>query len=100
MSVLPDLLPLLIDMASKNITGTYNFTNPGVISHNDILELYKTYVDKEFKWTNFTIEEQNKILAASRSNNYLNTTKLTKLYPNIKNIKESVTDIMKSYKRL
>jgi dTDP-4-dehydrorhamnose reductase len=98
MSVLTELLPILIDMADNKITGTYNFTNPGLISHNEILEMYKEYVDKDFKWENFTIEEQNQILSAGRSNNYLDTQKLEKLYPDIKNIKDSVRDIMKNYK--
>jgi nucleoside-diphosphate-sugar epimerase len=98
MTVLPELLPVLIDMAEKNITGTFNFTNPGLISHNEILEMYKEYVDNNFKWENFTIEEQNKILSASRSNNFLETDKLENLYPNIKNIKESVREILKKYK--
>lgn len=96
MSVLNDLLPIMIDMAEKKLTGTYNFTNEGLISHNEILELYKKYIDNDFTWTNFSIEEQSKILASGRSNNYLDTTKLQQLYP-IKNIKQSVEDIMKLY---
>lgn len=54
----------------------YNFTNPGVISHNQILDLYKKYIDPEFTYTNFTLEEQSKILAAGRSNNELDSSKL------------------------
>ena len=97
MSVLPDLLPILIDMAEKKITGTFNFTNPGLISHNEILEMYKEIVDPNFNWTNFSIEEQSKILAADRSNNYLDTTKLESLY-NIPNIKISVRNILLNLK--
>ena len=37
MSVLPELIPIMIDMMDKKIDGTFNFTNPGVISHNEIL---------------------------------------------------------------
>ena len=33
------------EMAQRRITGVYNFVNPGVISHNEILELYKDYID-------------------------------------------------------
>lgn len=94
MSVLDELLPIMIDMAKNKTTGTFNFTNPGVISHNEILEMYREYVDKEFTWKNFTEEEQRKILAADRSNNHLDTSKLEKLYPNIKNIQECVRDVM------
>ena len=37
MSVLPELLPIMLDMVEKKVTGTYNFVNPGLISHNQIL---------------------------------------------------------------
>jgi 3,5-epimerase/4-reductase len=96
MSVLPDLLPILIDMVEKKISGTFNFTNPGLISHNEILEMYREIVDPNFTWNNFSIEEQSKILAADRSNNYLDTSKLESLY-NIPNIKESIRNILLNY---
>jgi len=76
MSVIHDLLPLYIAMAKANKTGVYNFTNPGVISHNQVLDLYKKYIDPNFKYKNFTLEEHDKILKAGRSNNELDTTKL------------------------
>ena len=31
-----------------------------------ILELYKQYVDPEFTWSNFTLEEQAKVIVAPR----------------------------------
>jgi len=45
MSVLHDLLPLVPEMAERKLTGNYNFVNPGVISHNEILDLYKEYIE-------------------------------------------------------
>lgn len=90
MTVLDDMLPYIIKMAKSKVTGTINLTNPGLISHNEILEMYKDIIDKNFTWKNFTKEEQSKILTADRSNNYLNTDKLLKMYPEIENIKISV----------
>ncbi len=81
MSVLPDLLPLALDMTFAGVTGIVNFTNPGTISHNEVLALYKQYVDPAFVWDNFTEHEQSLILAAGRSNNELDTTKLRTLNP-------------------
>lgn len=80
MSVLPELLPIMVNMAEKRRTGTINLVNPGTISHNEILYLYKLYIDPTFTWSNFTIEEQQKVLAAGRSNNHLDTTTLEKDY--------------------
>jgi len=93
MTVLPELLPIMVDMCVKNVTGTVNLTNPGLICHNEILEMYKEIVDKDFKWDNFNIEEQNLILASERSNNFLDTTRLESMYK-VKNIKESVRDTL------
>lgn len=91
MTVLPELLPLMIDMGvNKKLTGTINLTNPGLITHNEILEMYKEIVDPSFVWENFTVEEQGEILAAGRSNNYLDTSRLESLYPEVMNIKDSV----------
>ena len=47
MTVLPELLPIALDMMLKLETGTINLTNPGLISHNEILEMYKEIVDKD-----------------------------------------------------
>jgi dTDP-glucose 4,6-dehydratase len=98
MTVLPELLPKVLDMMKKQITGTINLTNPGLISHNEIFEMYKEIVDPSFKWKNFSQEEQRKILAADRSNNYLDTSVLENLYPDIKNIKDSVKNCLYEYK--
>jgi len=98
MTVLPELLPLMVDMAVKKQTGTINLTNPGAITHNDILEMYKEIVDPAFTWQNFSVEEQDKILLSGRSNNVLETTKLQQLYPNVKPIKESIREVLENYK--
>jgi dTDP-4-dehydrorhamnose reductase len=94
MTVLDELIPIMIDMAKNKTTGTINLTNPGLISHNEVLEMYKEIVDPLYTWENFTIDEQNEILAAGRSNNYLDTTRLVELYPNVKNIKDSIRECL------
>ena len=58
MTVLDELLPISIEMAKRELRGIYNFTNPGCVSHNEVLELYRDYIDPAFKWQNFTLEEQ------------------------------------------
>ena len=92
MSVLYDLLPVAVDMCMRGDTGIYNFVNPGVISHNEILAMYKQYIDPSFQWTNFSLEEQDKILKAKRSNNELDASKLVAANPErtIPHIKDAV----------
>lgn len=99
MTVLDDMLPIMYDMMCKNITGTFNMTNPGLISHNEILKMYKEQVDNNFTWTNFSEEEQDAVLHSKRSNNFLDTTKLTTLYPELLRIEESVKIIMQKWNK-
>lgn len=102
MTVLDDLIPILIDMIMNKVTGTINLTNPGVISHNEILEMYKKYVDPKKKWVNFSIDDQSKILLSARSNNELDVTKLQDMYPYpyVLNIKESIERLFRNWNQL
>jgi dTDP-glucose 4,6-dehydratase/UDP-glucose 4,6-dehydratase len=99
MTVLPELLPMVLELMHNKTTGTLNLTNPGLISHNEILEMYKEIVDPNFTWKNFSQEEQRAILAADRSNNFLDTTKLESFFPHVKNIKDSVREMLFQYKK-
>ncbi|KAM7251744.1 hypothetical protein ACFE04_023627 [Oxalis oulophora] len=90
MTILDELLPISIEMAKRNLRGIWNFTNPGVVSHNEILEMYKKYINPEFKWSNFTIEEQAKVIVAARSNNEMDASKLKKEFPEMLPIKEAL----------
>lgn len=83
MTVLTELLPISLTMAERGLTGIYNFCNPGAISHNEVLDLYKKYIDPTYTYSNFTLEEQDKILKAGRSNNTLDHTKLVSALPDV-----------------
>ncbi|KAK9674228.1 hypothetical protein RND81_12G219500 [Saponaria officinalis] len=90
MTILDELLPISIEMAKRNLRGIWNFTNPGVVSHNEILEMYKNYIEPNFKWANFTLEEQAKVIVAARSNNEMDASKLKKEFPELLSIKDSL----------
>jgi 3,5-epimerase/4-reductase len=83
MTCLTELLPVSLTMAQRGLTGIYNFCNPGAISHNEVLALYKKHVDPSYTWTNFTLDEQAQILKAGRSNNTLDHEKLTAALPDV-----------------
>lgn len=93
MSVLPELIPIMIDMAKNKKFGSFNFTNPGAISHQEILDMYKQYVDPTFTYEIMSLEELSKYTTANRSNNYLDTTRLTNLYQ-ITPIKEAIQQVL------
>lgn len=99
-STLYDLLPIIPDMMIKEKSGIYNFTNPGVITHNEILKLYKEMIDPKFTWKNFSLEDQSKVLKAPRSNNYLDASKLSSEYPEIPEIHVAIQGVFERMKKL
>ena len=78
-TILDELLPLSIEIAKRNLIGIYNFTNPDVVSPNEILEMYREYN-----------EEQAKVIVAPRSNNDLDAAKLKTEFPKMLSIQESL----------
>ena len=81
MTILDELYPIMFDMMLNKKVGKFNMTNPGLITHNEILDMYKEIVDPNFTYKNFTLEEQAEIIKSKRSNNYLDTNKLKTEYP-------------------
>merc|ERR1719310_1968510 len=94
MTVLDELLPYSVELAIRGRTGIYNFTNPGAISHNQVLELYREYIDPDCTWKNFTLEEQAKVITAARSNNELDSSKLWKEFPEMRPIRDSLIEFV------
>lgn len=93
MTVLPELLPIMVDMASHQLTGTVNLTNPGAITHGEILEMYRQYIDPNFTYEIMDLSDLPNYTVGRRSNNYLDTSKLQSYYPNVKPIKDSVREL-------
>jgi dTDP-4-dehydrorhamnose reductase len=93
--ILDDLLPVAVEMTLKKFKGNYNFVNPGTMSHNEVLDLYKEYIDPTFTYENFTVEEQDKILKARRANAELSAKKLLQDFPTIPPIRDSLIAIFK-----
>lgn len=52
--------------------------------------MYKSYIDPNFKWANFTLEEQAKVIVAARSNNEMDASKLKNEFPELLPIKDSL----------
>ena len=82
--------PMAVEGALRGLTGAYNWTNPGAISHNEVLELYRDYLHPEFTWENFTEEEQAEVIKAPRSNNTMCDKKIRAAFPQVLGIKESI----------
>ena len=96
-TVLPRMIPLIYELMKEESFGTYNMTNPGSITHDEILNLYKEIVDPSHTWENFTIEEQETALQNQRSNTELNTDKLESKFPDVLDANDAVRYCLKSY---
>jgi len=92
MTNLDELLPVTLDMALTNKHGTIHLCNPGAITHDEILTMYRDEIDPKHTWTNIELEEllQKSDAKALRSNNWLNTDKLKEWYPDVMDITESI----------
>ena len=99
MTTLTDMLPVSLKMAEKKLCGIYNFCNPGAISHNECLDLYKKHIDPDYTYQNFSLDEQAQILKAGRSNNTLDHTKLVASVPEME-IPEIHVAVENCFKRM
>merc|ERR1719499_2693230 len=101
MSVLYDLMPLLVAMSDKKYTGLYNFTNPGVISHNQVMDYFKEILEPSLTYENFTQEEHDELVKIPRSNNALDTTKLEQAAKELNlNLPDIHTAVKASFNRM
>jgi len=98
MTVLDDFFPIFTNLILSKKTGTFNCTNPGIISHNEILTMYKQIVNNDFTWKNMSLEEQSKMLKSDRSNNYLDTSKIEDEFPKLKSIHDSMIIVLNKMK--
>ncbi len=94
MSVLEDLTPFIPIVLEKKLTGIFNLVNSGIISHPQILNMYKLYINPKYKYTIISEEEQDKKLLAKRSNCNLDNNKISQ-YMYIPSISESIEYIFK-----
>ena len=99
MSVLDDIIPFVHIVITKNLVGIYNLVNNGIITHTEILDLYKFYVNPNYIYTIISEEEQNEKLYALRSNCHISNYKVSQ-HIKIPHIKESVTNIFIQMKKV
>jgi len=95
MTFVDDLLSVAKVLMERNKTGVFNVTNPGAMSHTEILKLYKKYKNPNFKYEVITVDELNKMTKAQRSNCILNSEKLEKEIK-IPDLKTRIEEILKN----
>ncbi len=98
-SVLEDLLPLVPIMLKRKLVGIYNFVNPGTISHHQVIELFKKYINPDHVYEGFSLEEHDQIMKVPRSHCHLSAQKLLNEFPNIPDINEAIIKLFETIKK-
>ncbi len=99
MTVVEDMLDTFYQLLEKKGEGIFHVTNPGSITHKEIIALYEKYVDSEHKNEWITEEQlvEMGLVSKKRSNNIMQSENLEKLGIRMRPIKEAVEDSMKKY---
>ena len=98
MSIIDDFVRATQVLIQQRKTGTYNVVNPGVITHQEILDMYRAIVDPNFTYTLMTLEELHQQTAAKRSNCVLSTKKLQEEGIHLPEIHAAVEQALQAYK--
>jgi dTDP-4-dehydrorhamnose reductase len=94
-TVIEDLIRAVLQLIDQRKTGIYNITNPGTITHKEILDLYTQIVDPTFSYTLIPTDALH--TCAGRSNCVLNTDKLAGAGVMMTPIREAIIHILKNY---
>jgi len=92
-TILPDILPILIELMRKRYVGSLNMTNPGPIRHSETLAMYAELVDKHKQWEIIGDDQpEAERMRNSRENCALDTTKLQQMYPKLRTAREGIRE--------
>ncbi len=98
-TVVPDLLDACLALMEKRGQGIFHCTNPGTITHREIIGLYRELVDSTH--TNEWITEQALVTEGlarkKRSNNFMVSSRLEELGISMPEVRASVREMMVRY---
>ena len=81
------------------IVCTSHVPVPGLITHKEVLDMYREIMNASHSVTIVTPEQQRKTLASDRSNTYLDTRKVEGWAPQILPVKDAVRKALQGMKR-
>ena len=92
-----DFLAASEKLIASRRTGLWNVTNPGSITHDRILTLYKELVDPNFTYEIMSLEALASKVKAGRSNCVLNTEKLEREGIRLPPVEEAMKKALRAY---
>lgn len=98
-TVVPDMIEVFRQLLEKRASGIFHVTNPGAITHKEIIALYEELVDPSHK--NEWIKEEDLVALGlakkKRSNNILYSENLAKLGISMPDVHEAVRKALVKY---
>lgn len=98
-TVIEDFIPAAIKLMEMDQTGVFNMTNIGAMNHEEIMRLYKKFVQPDFE-INLMPEAEQAELCKRRSNCVLNTDKRENLGVHMPPLEESLKKVLENYKNV
>ncbi len=98
-TVVSDMIKVFRQLLEKKSPGIFHATNPGSITHKEIIELYKQYVDPKFicEWITESELVDCGLALKLRSNNIMRSYNLEKIGIKMRPIKEAVEECFRQY---
>jgi dTDP-glucose 4,6-dehydratase/dTDP-4-dehydrorhamnose 3,5-epimerase len=88
-SVVDDTLPLILNLAEKRIVGKFSLSNPGKITQDDLLQIYKKSINSDHE---YKVVKSHMLLDDSSDEN------ITDLSYKLPTIKQSIETVMSHLK--
>jgi len=100
-TIVDDMLPALHALLKQRAEGIFHVTNPGTVTHREILALYTQYVDPHHmnEWINEDDLVRGGLATKKRSNNFLASERLATFGIVMRDIHEALKDTMQQYAR-
>lgn len=99
LTYIDDLLVAADYLIRTRKTGIWNVVNPGAVTHEQILELYRSIVDPNHKFETMTLAELSKVTKAGRSNCVLDAGKLKGAGVILRPVMAALNDAMNQYRK-
>lgn len=98
-TIVDDMIDVFYQLLSKQASGIFHVTNPGVMRHRDLIGLYKELVDPEHscEWISNDELVAQGLAAKGRSNNFLASDHLAEVGIVMRPIEEALRDTMEKY---
>lgn len=98
-TIVDDMVAVFYDLLSRRADGVFHVTNPGTITHREILELYRQLVDPEHscEWISNEDLVKQGLATKGRSNNFLAGDNLESVGIRMRPVQEALRDTMEKY---